>query len=125
MLAAHLSESTNVFAGLAHACCHVLGVRTGAEHGVLNGIVLPHAVSTLTGSSRARAQALADAIGVDEELGAAIARLLAELELPARLRDVGLDRDQIEPVIDDIAKDFSFEPGTGRDRVVKVIEGAW
>jgi alcohol dehydrogenase class IV len=125
MLAAHLSESTNVFAGLAHACCHVLGVRTGAEHGVLNGIVLPHAVSTLTGASRARAQALADAIGLDEELGAAIARLLAQLELPARLRDVGLDRDQIEPVIDDIAKDFSFEPGTGRDRVVAVIEGAW
>jgi alcohol dehydrogenase class IV len=125
MLGAHLSESTNVFAGLAHACCHVLGVRTGAEHGVLNGIVLPHAVSTLTGRSRDRAQALADAIGLEEELGAAIARLLAELELPSRLRDIGLTHDEMPAVIDDITQDFSFEPGTGRERVVAVIEGAW
>jgi maleylacetate reductase len=125
MLSAHLSESTNVFGGLAHACCHVLGVRTRAPHGVLNGIILPHAVATLEGPARARAQGLADAIGLNDSLDAALSQLVARLELPARLRDVGLARSDVDAVVADIAKDFSFEPGTGRERIVAVIERAW
>jgi alcohol dehydrogenase class IV len=127
MLASHLSQSTNVLGGFTHACCHVLGARLGAPHGVLNGIMLPRVVELLEGEPARRAEFLARSAGLDA-MAPALDRLLETLELPQRLRDVGLERDGIPAIADEILGDFSFAQSGGIDwtgRVYDVLERAW
>ncbi|MGI0150298.1 MAG: iron-containing alcohol dehydrogenase family protein, partial [Thermoplasmata archaeon] len=91
--------------GVHHGICHVLGGRYNAPHGVLNGIVLPHAMRfNLPVASRAYRD-LAPILGVhsagvsEEDLGEkvcrATARFIRELGLPQRLRDLSIPRSDL------------------------------
>jgi alcohol dehydrogenase class IV len=78
--------------GLHHAVCHVLGGLTGIPHGIVNAIVLPHAL-------RANARLAPDAVAaVARELGmadlAAVAeRIAAAYRLPRTLAELGARAD--------------------------------
>lgn len=95
---------------LHHGLCHVLGGRTGAPHGVLNAIMLPHVM-------RFNADAVPDAMSAIAEAMDAGARtrdvqaaarftaaLLESLPVPKRLRDAGVPAEILETVAAEAAE---------------------
>ncbi len=96
--------------GIHHGTGHVLGGSAGVPHGVANCIVLPHAVRFNADVCAAELALVADALGVvrsaasDEATAHAVAdrlhALVAELGQPQRLRDAGVDRDQLPSMLD-------------------------
>lgn len=124
--------------GVHHGICHVLGGRYNAPHGVLNGIVLPHAMRfNLPVASRAYRE-LAPALGLRteripaEELGdkvcEATARFIRELGLPQQLRDLGIPKADLESVGEEAMESKSVRanprPVTTID-VLRILEDAW
>jgi alcohol dehydrogenase len=105
LLAANIAgtafNSTGV--GLVHAMAHVIGARHGVHHGTANAICLPHVIRFNADELGARYRDVALALGVDarelsdladaeagEAAALAVERLLAQVKLPLRLRDVGV-----------------------------------
>ncbi len=86
--------------GLAHAMAHVVSARYGVHHGTANAVCLPQVIRFNADQLGARYRQVADALGVDasglgdalvgEAAAQAVAHLLARVQLPARLRDVGV-----------------------------------
>ena len=102
LLGAHLAGMAlaNVMMGLHHGLCHVLGGTANIPHGIANSIVLPHVMRF---NARAAAQQLLPAtvtLGVEPDgrdpedaVDAAAQKvfdLVKAMNLPQRLRDVGL-----------------------------------
>jgi alcohol dehydrogenase class IV len=110
---------------------HQLGGALGVPHGEASTIVLPHVVDwnadTVPGPLGRAATALgrSDATALVER----IAELIAELGLPPRLRDVGVERDSFprlaELVLADGALATNPRPVTGPDDVIAVLEAAF
>jgi alcohol dehydrogenase class IV len=86
---------------------HQLGGMFRVPHGELAGIILREALVFHLSESRAREGALAAALvfGSPEEMHAWIPRMVAELGLPTRLREVGVGRAQLPTVVDHIVKE--------------------
>jgi alcohol dehydrogenase len=94
---------SNVAMGLHHGLCHVLGGATGAAHGDVNSVLLPHVIGF---NLEATAPALAEAALAMGAVSAAAARedpeaaglaaakhvseWVSEMHLPERLRDLGV-----------------------------------
>jgi alcohol dehydrogenase len=88
---------------LHHAICHVIGARTGLGHGLVNTVVLPHAIAF---NEAAVADLLAPALGVvNRQSGrehASVSCWLSELAqeqgFPVRLSALGVSEDDLEPI---------------------------
>jgi alcohol dehydrogenase class IV len=100
----------NARMGLHHGICHVLGGRTGVAHGVLNAIMLPHAMRFNADAVPDAMSEIADAMegphpalprerGRESPAPKAVATLAATLPVPHRLRDAGVP----EAVLDSVA----------------------
>lgn len=95
LLGAHLlgAALATVEMALHHGVCHVLGGSAGVAHGAANCIVLPHALrfnEQVAAPFLARAS---EALGGPPTAAGAVAQvetLLAALNVPRRLRDVGV-----------------------------------
>ncbi len=91
--------------GLHHGLCHVLGGSAGVAHGDANAIVLPHAIRFNAEAASAELANLACALDTAtesdsnvqaiEKLIAVVEYLITKLELPMRLRDVGVQAEQV------------------------------
>jgi alcohol dehydrogenase class IV len=94
--------------GLVHGLAHPIGAITGAAHGQLCGLLLPAVVEFNLSHAEARYARLAWEIGAApaEASQSEAARGLADffralnrrVEIPSRLRDVGLTRDALQYV---------------------------
>jgi len=82
------------------AARHALGAVFELPHGVGSCIALPHALHYHTDATRARQAELAEAVGWPAPLGAGLAEFLSALGVPTRLRDVGINADGIDAIID-------------------------
>jgi maleylacetate reductase len=125
--------------GLHHGVCHVLGGRYNAPHGVLNGIILPHAMRFNIPVATRAYRELAPALGLTEEgvedtdLGetvcAATAKFIRELGLPQRLRDIGIPEADLPSIADEAMESKSVRanprPVTGAQDVLGVLRAAW
>jgi len=90
----------NVSMALHHGICHVLGGTAGVPHGIANSIILPHAMRFNLDATAAQLAPAAEAMGIslaDRSPDAAVAEavhriytLIADMHLPQRLRDVGV-----------------------------------
>src|SRR5256886_16218058 len=124
--------------GVHHGLCHVLGGRTNAPHGVLNGIVLPHAMRfNLPIAGRAYRE-LAPLLGIrvsgagDAALGEnvceATAGLIRSLPLPWRLSGLGIPKADLPSMAEEALGSKSGRtnprPGTARD-ALDILEAAW
>ncbi|MGH2687098.1 MAG: iron-containing alcohol dehydrogenase family protein, partial [Actinomycetota bacterium] len=89
----------NAATGIHHGLCQLLGGRTGLPHGLVNALVLPHAVRFMTHDLAAEVRRIGEAIGAPDDPAGAIADLAARLGLPAGLSDCGVDDDDLEAVI--------------------------
>ena len=137
MLAALLcgQGSDYVGGGLAQGLSHATGPRSSVSNGVVEAMLLPHAMrfnAPVTGERLARvADALdgtpPDASPADRAI-AAVQRVLAEAGLPVRLRDVGVVDTVLPQVADDAMDDWSLTQGPrrpGRDDLMDLLQAAW
>jgi maleylacetate reductase len=91
---------------------HALSAAAGVGDGVALGILLPHALRYAGAASRERQEALTQGIGrPGEPLADIVAEIVAKLRLPAKLRDVGVQRSRLSAV----AKAASADPLTRAD----------
>lgn len=125
-------------AGLASVLAHAIGARTHTSNGIVNAIVLPHTmrfnapVTLLRGE--AVKQALFDATGGDGTAGAtsssdAVERLLARLDVPRRLRDIGVAEVDLRPIADAAMSDWFIGRNARKvpdvHTLLALLEAAW
>ncbi|HSV85211.1 MAG TPA: iron-containing alcohol dehydrogenase [Levilinea sp.] len=106
-LGAHLAglSLSSVKLGLHHGICHVLGGSAGVPHGIANGIILPHAMRfnapVAAGLLLPAAAAMGipvgglDSLAAVEAAAGCIHALVASMNLPQRLRDVGVPESEL------------------------------
>src|SRR6267143_5701420 len=124
--------------GVHHGLCHVLGGRHNAPHGVLNGIILPHAMRFNLPIAGKAYRELAPLLGVrvsgtgDVALGENVCQATAEfirgLGLPQRLRDLGIPKTDLRSIAEDAMESKSVRanprPVTVAD-ALEILEAAW
>ncbi|MDB5041029.1 MAG: hypothetical protein JWN27_1755 [Candidatus Eremiobacteraeota bacterium] len=76
--------------GFHHAACHVLGGLSGVPHGIVNAVVLPHAVRANVRVAPAAVAAVADAFCI-ADLAAHADAIARSFGLPATLAELGVD----------------------------------
>jgi alcohol dehydrogenase class IV len=134
MLAALLcgQGSDYVGGGLAQALSHAAGPRSSTSNGVVEAILLPYTMRYNAPVVGARLGAIADALGEGDAPGeraiAAVARLLRTVEVPPRLRDVGVPRDALPDVVAHAIDDWALtrvpRAAAARD-LEELLQGAW
>lgn len=85
--------------GASHGIGHSLGAVTGISHGYTSCIMLPHVMRWNLERTSAQQSRIAQALGAaDGDAAGGVARLVASLGLPTRLRDLGVERASFEAV---------------------------
>ena len=97
--------------GLVHSLSHPLGAVPGKRlhHGTLNAIFLPHVLRFNLDACPAKMDSLARAAGGSRgsELPSLLEDLTAAIGLPGRLRDLGVERKDVEPLAEYALQDHS------------------
>lgn len=94
---------TNAILGITHAMSHQVGGLLDAPHGVLNGVLLPHAIRFNAAEDPDRYVPLAAAVGIEvdrrpsdevaDELASFIRTLADDVGVPKGLSDLGVSED--------------------------------
>ncbi len=124
LFGAHLAGAalTGGFA-LQHGLAHTLGGSFGVPHGLSHALVLAHVTAYNTRFAPAEIKAIGTAMQVDDVAGE-IFDLIAELGLPTRLTDVGIEEDHLERIVRiTVETDNGLNPGPVTDDAVTEI--AW
>lgn len=139
LTAAHLSGQVlmNARTGLHHAICHALGALTGAAHGAVNSVMLPHALAfNLPAADEPLGQA-ASALGMQggsatmraRKLVDAVRELQQDIAVPSRLRDLGFDKALLLEVAGKVMgeRGLAFNPRrvAGPQEIEALLEAAW
>ena len=123
--------------GVHHGLCHVLGGRYNAPHGVLNAIILPHAMRFNLPVARSAYSQLAPVFGLkvadSPEISEAVLRAMTDFirqfRLPSRLRDLGIPRTDLPAVAAEAMQSQSVRrnPRPLRDAqdALQILEAAW
>ena len=102
LLGSHLAglSLSSVSMGLHHGLCHVLGGSANVPHGIANAVILPHAIRFNADVTATQLLPAAAALNVPEKgsdpeerieaLGRQIFELIHQMDLPQRLREVGV-----------------------------------
>lgn len=141
LLGAHLGGTSlaTVAMGLHHGLGHVLGGTAGVPHGVANSIILPHAMRFNLDATAPQLAQVAEAMGVvspgqnveeaAEAAAQAVYNLVAQLNLPQRLRDVGIQEADLphlaEVALKSSAVQSNPKPITEAAQVEGVFRAAW
>lgn len=108
---------------LHHATCHALGGLTQIPHGVLNAMVLPHALRLNAGIAPRQVAAVAEAFGI-ADLAAEAERLRDAFALPRSLAEIGVTAETAEraaePILASTLLRNNPEP-VGRDEVSSLL----
>lgn len=127
--------------GLASVLAHAIGHRAHAANGLVNAIVLPHTMRFNEPKTRGSAGRIAQALGMPSPAGAfqpqwetahavaAVESLLSRQELPRRLRDIGLAKEQLGEVAQAAMADWFIgrAPRKVEDaaELLGILEAAW
>ena len=123
--------------GVHHGLCHVLGGRYNAPHGVLNAIMLPHAMRfnlPVAGPTYAQLAPVfglkaADSPRTGEAVCRAVTDFIRQFRLPQRLREIGIPRPDLPAVAADALQSQSVRrnPRPLRDArdALQILEAAW
>jgi maleylacetate reductase len=84
--------------GLHHAVCHVIGGLTQIPHGIVNTIVLPHAVRANARIAPQAVAAVATAFGIDD-LAAEAEKIADAYKLPHTFAELDAPRDLVEKAV--------------------------
>ncbi len=105
------TASINAMVSVVHAIGHVIGPRFHLQHGVSHAMLLAPALRRLLpvigGDARYVLEALGCAAdGSVDDAAAALRSLLNKLPLPQRLRDVGVQADDIAGIAEGTVRDY-------------------
>lgn len=102
---------TNSGLGLAHGMSNTVGGYYDTPHGVTTAVILPHVLEFNLIASPGKYVDLAEAMGRSTEgratraaageLVVAVRQLVSDLDVPDRLRDLGVERESLEPMAGD------------------------
>lgn len=90
--------------GLTHSCAHALGTAVDMHHGLANGVMIDFALKHNLRAAAPRFEALAHAAGAKEKTPEGFIQWLAELKretgIPANLTAAGVDRANLERLVE-------------------------
>lgn len=130
---------TGTWLGIAHSLCQALGARHRTAQGALHAVILPHAMRynlpATPDQQEAMSLAISRGMGTPDhaptggDASAAVARLTQALQLPQRLRDLGIPRAELDAAAEDAFRVWHTHfnprhvaaPGELRD----VLAAAW
>jgi alcohol dehydrogenase class IV len=134
MTAAHLAGRViaNARTALHHAICHAIGSRCGVGHGEANAVMLPH-VLAFNATHVQAALDLALTVWPDRQpqdsLFSCVQALQVRLNVPRRLRDLGITTDQLQAVARQVMgeRGLYFNPRTVTDpaEILALLERAY
>lgn len=94
-----VGSQTGVPKGASHGIGHVLGGTAHVPHGYTSCVMLPHVLRYNQPVNAARQGRVSEALGLPGAPAAdAVATLIGGLDLPMRLRDVGVAADQLDRI---------------------------
>ncbi|WP_435225762.1 iron-containing alcohol dehydrogenase family protein [Streptomyces sp. Tue6028] len=134
MLAALMSGQGSDYTGggLAQALSHAVGPRSSAANGIVEALLLPHAMRFNASVVSPRLAMLADILGLTdrstEAVIAKVERLLDLFEVPTRLRDVDVTEKDLVEAADHAMDDWAITSGPrvpDRADVLAVLSNAW
>src|SRR5687768_16183434 len=122
--------------GLAQALSHAAGPRSSVSNGVVVALLLPHTMRFNVPVTGPRLGLIADALDgtsnrggtPDERAVAAVESTLANLGVPARLRDVGVGREALPEIVEAAIDDWSITRvprAVQRQDLSELLEAAW
>ncbi|MCW2475244.1 lactaldehyde reductase [Candidatus Symbiopectobacterium sp. NZEC151] len=126
---------SNVGLGLVHGMAHPLGAFYDTPHGVANAILLPHIMAFNADYTGDKFRQIAVAMGVEgaqqmpiaqarEAAIAAVKQLSQDVDIPARLRQVGMKEEDI-PALAQAAFDDVCTGGNPRDVTLEQIKALY
>jgi maleylacetate reductase len=87
--------------GASHGIGHQLGAVAGVPHGYTSCVMLPHVMAFNQSVTQDRQRWIADALGrPDDPACEVVAALIKDLQMPTRLRDVGVEKAHFEAIAD-------------------------
>jgi maleylacetate reductase len=130
MAIAMAGPDAGVGVGASHAIGHVLGGHSGVAHGNTSCILLPPVMRWNRPANDARQRLISEGLGRPGiDAGTALADLIGRLELPRRLRDVGVCREDFPGVAEKVLHDFAIRsnprPVTAIEQIIEILELAW
>jgi maleylacetate reductase len=94
-----VGSQNGVQKGASHGIGHVLGGTAGVPHGYTSCVMLPHVLRYNATVNAERQRWVSEALGhPDAPAADVVAALIAELGLPGRLRDVGVEQDMLDRI---------------------------
>src|SRR5271165_25039 len=128
--------SDYVGGGLAQAMAHIAGPQSSVANGIVEVILLPHALRFTAPVTPGRLRYVADALGgavrsdasADECAIAAVEDFVAGLGVPRRLRDVGLSREVLAEAADHTMDDWiltRIPRQADRADLLQLLNAAW
>jgi alcohol dehydrogenase len=125
--------------GISHALGHQIGPMWDVPHGVTSCITLPHVMRFMADTAPERFGPIAEGLGVrfDERSPRAaamdcaerMAKFIAQFEVPQRLRDAGVPREEIgtiaATVLDEVERSNTVGRPVTRENLVKLLEAAY
>jgi alcohol dehydrogenase len=140
-LAAWLSifGMSNTRGGISHALGHQIGPMWNVPHGVTSCITLPHVMRFMAGVAADRFGPIADGFGVRfdasnprssaMECADRAARFIARFEVPTRLRDVGVPREEISRIAGTVLEEVKRANTAGaevtQEQLIAILEAAY
>ena len=129
----------NTRVGISHALGHQIGPMWDVPHGVTSCITLPHVMRFMADVAPERFGPIAEGLGVhfDErnaraaamECAERMAKFVAQFEVPHRLRDAGVPREEIGTIAGTVLEEVERSDTVGRpikpEDLVKLLEAAY
>ena len=91
-----VGSQTGVSKGASHGIGHVLGGTAGVPHGYTSCVMLPHVLRFNHHVNAEKQARVSEALGRPGEPAEVVAELISGLGLPTRLRDVGVEPEQLD-----------------------------
>jgi alcohol dehydrogenase class IV len=112
--------------GLVHAMSHMIGAVYDTHHGLTNAVMLAPVIEFNKEVLGPKTAVMAQAMGLDdtshESFAGAIDSMLARLEIPKRLRDIGVGDDRLNEVAHKSRADAAARTNP-RSATIEEIEG--
>jgi len=124
-------------AGITTVLGHAIGARFNVENGLVNAIVLPHGIRFNALAAPAGMSKVAAALGIagaPEILPAsiiidALIQVLSSLNIPQRLRDLGIGQDELPDIAEQAMSDWFLRGNprviSGAAQLEEVLQAAW
>jgi maleylacetate reductase len=131
--------ATNTRFGISHALGHQIGPKWDVPHGVTSCITLPHVMRFMAGVAPERFGPIAEGFGVAFdpaiprpgalECADRAAALIAQFDVPTRLRDAGVARSELsqiaETVLDEVERSRTVGQPVTVKHLISLLEAAY